>query len=575
MERMPKIVWRFFLHPLTRYVVAWIVALTAAGLTLLVAWTAFNSPKHADGTPKRRGGNNGHTLIDFGGQWLIGRMLVQGLGPHLYHRNYQRPVLRAAYPVEDEISDEDRKPEERGETEAEALMGWLMGHDDPQAARAAASFLAPLAAPDPLGTAVLIRGVREWEDDHVREATIPQRGGPLYPPIHAFVMYPFGRLQPRLGYRCVQIFGVLLAFVAGWGIRLLSQGRIWWPVAVTLIVLYPGFANTVNLGQSSVLALTVLIWGWTLMARDHPVWGGVIWGLLAFKPVWAMAFFLVPLLTGRWRVCLAMVTTGAGLAAATLPWVGWQTWLDWLGVGRQATWLYSVDENWIFLSRDLVSIPRRWLIDFKAEVQDRDNLAATLAGWALLLAVVECTVRLAILRPQQARAVTGPSAAFLFLGAWLSCFHFMYYDVLLTALPVLLLLTEPRRYLKPTLVAILPLPADKAASSLAQYHQPQLAAAYPGLALFARVGFRQVCVLNSMTLSLLVLLVITEFMFPQLNICVSVSAHALKKVPLPLPLKYSTELIGTPWNTFTLMALWFWCGWLWLRMSPQESAGEW
>ena len=27
--------------------------------------------------------------------------------------------------------------------------------------------------------------------------------------------------------------------------------------------------------------------------------GGLVWGLLAFKPVWALAFFFVPLLTAR------------------------------------------------------------------------------------------------------------------------------------------------------------------------------------------------------------------------------------------------------------------------------------
>jgi hypothetical protein len=188
---------------------------------------------------------------------------------------------------------------------------------------------------------------------------------------------------------------------------------------------------------------------------------------------------------------------------------------------------------------------------------------------------MECTVRLAVLRPKQARLLTGPPAAFLFLGAWLSCFHFMYYDILLTALPVLLLLTSPRRYLQPTLVAILTLPRDKAGSDFAQYYQPQLTAAYPGSALFPRIGYRQICVLNSMTLSLLVLLAITEFMFPGLGISVSVSAPALKEGPIPLPLKYSTGLVGTPWNTFCLMALWLWCGWLWLRMPPQQSAGEW
>jgi arabinofuranan 3-O-arabinosyltransferase len=54
----------------------------------------------------------------------------------------------------------------------------------------------------------------------------------------------------------------------------------------------------------------------------------VVWGLLAFKPVWALAFFLVPLVTRRWRTCLAMAGTGAALALTTVPFVGWQCWLE-------------------------------------------------------------------------------------------------------------------------------------------------------------------------------------------------------------------------------------------------------
>src|SRR5205823_6328402 len=92
--------------------------------------------------------------------------------------------------------------------------------------------------------------------------------------------------------------------------------------------------------------------------------GGVVWGLFAFKPVWGLAFFLVPLLSGRWRMCLAMVGTGAALGLLTLPVVGVQTWFDWLQVGREAAGVYNVNENWIHLSRDLQGIPRRLLLDF-------------------------------------------------------------------------------------------------------------------------------------------------------------------------------------------------------------------
>jgi hypothetical protein len=552
---------RIILQPRVLYGMAWLLALTTAGLCLVFAWYSF-------ATSRRNDGNSGHTNIDFGGPWLMGRMLAKGQGYQLYHRNCQREVLREAYPREHEIPADRRKPEEQEHHDANNLMTWFMGQDDAAAAATIASFLTPLAAGDLPGTLVLAAaGQREWTPDRLRRATTPQVGGPLYPPVAGLLMWPLGYLRPLHAYHTFQVVGILLAFLTAWGIRLLADGRIWWPVAITGVLLFPGFFNSLNLGQNSFLTLTVLVWGWVLIARGRPVWGGAVWGLLVFKPVWLAAVLLVPLLSRRGRVCLAMTVSAAILAAATLPLVGWQSWLDWLQIGRDAAGLYDVDENWIFLSRDLLSIPRRWLIDFHQALADRDHLAATLAAWALFLAVLELTVRTAVLRKDQARGVTGPPAAFLFFGAWLSCFHFMYYEVLLTALPVFLLLTEPSRYLQPTFVAVLGPSQLPLRPDMTEYHQPRPARAYPRGWTELPVGSPNLWVLNSLTLSLVALLVVTDYLFPLLGVEVWASGSVFKlwEAAVPQPLRLSTKHAGTPWSTFVVLGLWLWCGWLWLR----------
>jgi arabinofuranan 3-O-arabinosyltransferase len=359
--------------------------------------------------------------------------------------------------------------------------------------------------------------------------------------------------------------------LAGGGICLLSEGRIWWPMGVALVVLFPGFATSLNLGQNSILMLGLLIWGWLLLALGRPVSGGVLWGLMAFKPVWAAAFFLVPLLSRRWRFGGAMLLTGLGLAAVTLPFVGWQSWLDWLQVGRYASGIYATNRNWIFLSRDLISVPRRWLLEFHDYYALQESLTAMVIGWSLLLAVVACTIVLSLCRKEQSRAVTGPLAAFLLLGAWLSCYHFMYYDVLLAALPVALLITEPRRYLTPVLVAVAILPDATKKDPFGQYFRPRLDCTLPPAKALLQVEYRNVCVRNSMTLTLIALLAISDLLLTFLGIEVSISATALKRAPIPLPITYSTAFAGTPWPTFCLLALWLWCGWLWLNNSPQRT----
>lgn len=563
--------WRFLRDRRTRYVLAWLMALSAAATVFLIAWMAFDSPK--DGG--RRDGNGGHTTIDFGGQYLMGRMLVRGYGAHLYHRAYQRRALQEVYPLE------DQDPDQNG-SDAENLMTWMMGTDDalanetnagfaaplaatsaleaaalcavedevrsPRLVYAAARAAAPLAGQDALGeTALLLDARAAWRSDRMERVQTESWGGPLYPPINAYMFYPLARLSPRVGYRVAQILNLVLVFVAGLIASALARGRVWWPVATTYFIVFPGFAGSIELAQNATMTLVIVMLGWWLISGGRPVWAGIVWGLLAFKPVWALAFFLVPLLTGRWRVTLAMVFTGVVLAAATLPVVGIHGWREWLFVGREATRTYKEDENWIKLSRDVLTIPRRWF-DFEAPASERINdFPAALAGWGLLIAVFELTLRWALFRRNEARAIRGPGAAFLWLGAWLCCFHFMYYDVLLAALPLFLLLTEPRGYLEPILFVFMRL---RGMGTSDGYYQPKLPRSQPAELPFMQPAARHIWVLNRLEPTILVILIVTVDLLPLFDVNVR----------------------DYPYETVCLTVLWLWCGWLLLRAPhPKED----
>src|SRR5262245_45427657 len=78
-----------------RYAASWILVCSVAGALYYHSMHGFDEPKRPDG-------NYGHCTIDFGGQYLMGRMLVRGYGRHLYHRSYQRQVLTEVYPPEDQ-----------------------------------------------------------------------------------------------------------------------------------------------------------------------------------------------------------------------------------------------------------------------------------------------------------------------------------------------------------------------------------------------------------------------------------------------------------------------------------------
>src|SRR5262249_11222050 len=153
------------------------------------------------------------------------------------------------------------------------------------------------------------------------ELTHPKRpegiGGPLYPPIHAFLMLPFALGDhPQPSYFVMQYVQMLLCFVAGLGVSYLSRGRFWWPLASAVILVYPGCRGVIDLGQNSALSLVLLIWGWAMLARGRPTLGGFLWGCLAFKPVWAASFLILLVLLRQWRMAGAMALTGAGLILA-------------------------------------------------------------------------------------------------------------------------------------------------------------------------------------------------------------------------------------------------------------------
>jgi hypothetical protein len=533
------------LHRVTRYVTSWILAGIAMWLWTSHAWDNFIDLERPDG-------NFGHTAIDFGGQWIMGRMLLTGQAPYLYHRDRLRKTLSDAYPP---WMDSARLES----PDVDAIMGSFMGHDNEKAPATYASCLLPLGASDGLAAALLMGAgsAQYWQPAQMEEATRPSIRGPLYPPVDAFAYSPLALLPPQRAYRGMQIGLLLFVFASALGMRQLSRGRFWAPLAIILILAFPGYSGAQCLGQNTPITLTIVIWGWVLVAAGRPGWAGVVWGLLAFKPVWALAFFLVPLLTRRWRMCLAMIGTGTVLSVLTLPWVGLQAWLDWWAVGRAGAARYDVDRNWIHLSRDLLGVPRRYLLDFQAPELDPGSLQeAALLGWGMLASVLITTAMIAFWRRGAIRAVTGPAAAFLFLTAWLTCFHFMYYDALLAVLPVFLLLTEPREFLRPAWLRweplllwheplLLPWRTVNAGGRVPPRRVSQGAVSFLALPA-ANYGWMA----NPLVLLVLATLILNELVF----------------------ISWGWVSYDHPWETATLFPLWAWCGWLVLCQRVTKKA---
>ena len=544
----------------------WVACLAAAGERLHHARVEFANPPDAPPDLQRADGNHGHAEVDFAGQWVMGRMVVTGHARELYHRQRQWEVVRRGFPEEGEspfvrrnaFPKHLRDPgAERDHIlhDSEALMEWFMGSDSPRWRKAGPAVTVPFAAdgilPNPFAAVALTSVAQQrLEPELVAELNQPAIGGPLYPPIHGFFYAPLGLIEePQQAYYAYQFLTVVLTFLVGYGVAVMSHGRIPWPAAVLAILIYPGYRSGLDLAQNQILSLAILVWGWALAVRGRDTLGGAVWGLLAFKPVWAAAFFVVPLLMRRWRFCGAMIATGAGLAAATLPFTGVQPWLDWLAVGKEASLLYQVNHNWIFLSRDLSGLVRRVLVDFGVPEEHRDNPTADLAAWGLWLAVFGATVVLYLTRGRS-RFRTGLGAGFLALGAYLCCYRFMYYDALQSLLPLAILFADPARLVRPTRIEL------RSAGGA------------------VRTG-----VLNSVPLTLFALLLVLENWLLAFAAEMTVRAGAFAATTTGTDGATSRSIPGLSaettvyyaWDTIILLLLWAWCGW---RLLTAGDFGE-
>jgi arabinofuranan 3-O-arabinosyltransferase len=537
---------RFVLNRRVRYAAAWLLALGCAGGRLINGYYSFHDPRPVGHPERRLDGNKGHISIDFGGSWLMGRMLARGHGRELYSRPRYWEVAQQAYPVADQAP-------AAAQSDAAELLQQFMGDDDPRWGDFAGAVGALAGATDPFQRAALaVQGRAEWDEKRLSDLTRPKRinaglGGPLYPPIQAFLMLPFALGDhPQRAYFVMQWLQTFLCVLAGVGVGRLSGGRFWSPLAASLILLYPGSRGVIDLGQNSALTLCLLVWGWVLLARGRPAAAGVLWGGLAYKPVWALTFFLLLVLLRRWRMALAMGVTGAALALATVPVVGVETWLNWLKVGQRAAVIYNVDANWIPLSRDLLGVPRRFFLDFSKPREERDNLTAMVLGWALWAVVLEITLRVFTLRGRREVPFTGPLPAFLILAGWMCTYHFMYYDALISAFGVCVLLADPRPFFRARAF-------NREAEAADPFADPP--------------PRRSVWLLNSFVLTVVALLLFHE------NVTEILKLEATAVVrPDATTRRFgdgTTELaprlvIGSgdhyPWDTFMVMALWAWCG---------------
>lgn len=394
----------------------------------------------------------GHITCDFANQWLMGRMMVRQQWADLYIIGPQKEALKDGY-------------EPYGKPAFDAMYEQILK-----------------------------------KGPHNQNSTESDIEGPLYPPTMAMYMWPFAWLEPQAAHAVLVLIYAQLGLVTAWLLRDITGGKLSFGEAGLLVLLFPNFYGALILGQNAALTLLILTLGWALLVKGRPVAAGLVWGLFAYKPVFAVALIWVPLVLLNWRMLMGMVAGGAAFCLATIPVLGLQPfpplrislsqgvdiWFRWLHVGRNAAEMYSTDRNWVWMSRDLAGLPRRMMWDWESfsmhvrylfgalhidEATLKESLktkglpsepavleellkrvqpgaAPTVIGWCLLAAMIGITV-LIVLGPvikswRRGEPVSSSpfAAPFLLLGALQTCYHFMHYDMLPMALPAALVIAQ-------------------------------------------------------------------------------------------------------------------------------------
>jgi hypothetical protein len=166
-----------------------------------------------------------------------------------------------------------------------------------------------------------------------------------YPPSFLALLLPFAPLGFFGSYVAFQIVtGALLA------LALPSSSNATLPSGALLaaVLICPASAINVIDGQAVFLVAALIVGGFGLLER-RPYLGGLVLGLLTFKPQFCILVPIALIAAGQWRALLASGLSALALMIASGLIFGWDLWLRWVPVIFEN--LVSPNEKWIEFGR--------------------------------------------------------------------------------------------------------------------------------------------------------------------------------------------------------------------------------
>ena len=249
--------------------------------------------------------------------------------------------------------------------------------------------------------------------------TLPWR----YPPIFLLLIVPLTLLPFQTALLAWLFTTLALALYCVY--RMLPRRKI----LALLLLGFPGMYMNLLWGQNGFLSAALLAVGVGLI-ECNPVLSGAMFGLLLYKPQFAVFPLLIILLTKRWKALVSAAITALLASLVSLIVFGPDTWLHF------AQSFFGSTEN--LLATDRASIATIQLSPFNSML----ILGTSVMGAILSQAVVSMIASVAVIWVWKHSRNTSLMGAMLVLGIPLAMPYFMQYDLMILAVPLILLVYD-------------------------------------------------------------------------------------------------------------------------------------
>jgi hypothetical protein len=157
-----------------------------------------------------------------------------------------------------------------------------------------------------------------------------------YPPVFLLICALLARLPYLAAFVVFEAASLALYLVVTR--RILDEpGR----AALVPMLAFPAVFWTVGLGQNALL--TAALFGAGILSVDRrPVWAGVLFGALCYKPHLALLIPVALIAGRRWQAFAAASATVAALVLGSTGLFGWETWQAFLGVAADSHATYEL-----------------------------------------------------------------------------------------------------------------------------------------------------------------------------------------------------------------------------------------